>query len=173
MSMKYLLSNARTINLNIFGITLIIISATIILSGCLSSEPNNPEEAVNMYYTYLDEGKYDRAADLLYAVQRGDMGSDYPQPLLPEDREKLIQYMKKLYGEKGERIKIATLITRIKRSVENSIASNERVITEVQRIGIELYTVETQIICTLDGQNVTITKDHPVVEMGNWRLIIV
>jgi len=93
------------------------------------------------------------------------MGSDYPQPLLPDDREKVILDMKKLYGENGERIKISTLITRIKRPVENSIASNERVITEVQRIGIELYTVETQIICTFDGQNVTIAKDHPVVEM--------
>lgn len=163
---------ARTINLNRFGISLIIISAAIILSGCLSSEPSNPEEAVNMYYTYLDEGKYDRAADLLFAVQKGSMGSDYPQPLLPEDRAKLIKDFENEYGDGGEKIKIATLITRIKKSDEVSSAGNERVITEIQRSGFELYTVETIIIGTMNGQNVTIAKDYPVVEMGNWRIII-
>lgn len=170
MYMEYLLP--RTINMNRFGISLIIISAAIILSGCLSSEPNNPEEAVNMYYTYLDEGKYDRAADLLFAVQKGSMGSDYPQPLLPEDRAMLIKNMENEYGDGGEKIKIATLITRIKKSEEVSTVGNERVITEIQRSGFELYTVETIIIGTLNGQNMTIAKDHPVVDMGNWRIII-
>jgi len=170
--MEYILSISRTINLNRFGISLILISAAIILSGCLSSEPNNPEEAVNMYYTYLDEGKYDRAADLLYAVQKGSMGSDYPQPLLPEDRAKLIKDFENEYGDGGDKIKIATLITRIKRSEEVSSVGNERVITEIQRIGFELYTIETIIIGTMNSQNVTIARDHPVVDMGNWRIII-
>jgi len=172
MYMKYLLPMARNIKLNRFGISLIIISAAIILSGCLSPEPNNPEEAVNMYYTYLDEGRYDRATDLLFAVQKGSMGSDYPQPLLPEDRAKLIKDMNNEYGEGGENLKIATLITRIKRSEEVSSVGDERVITEIQRIGLELYTVETMIIGTMNGQNVTIARDHPVVDMGNWRIII-
>lgn len=140
------------------------------LSGCLSSEPDDPEEAVNMYYTYIDEGKYEKAADLLYAIQKGAMGSDYPQPLLPEEREKIIQDMEKIYGKGGENIEIASLTTRIKRQQEPT--EEKRVITEIQRGGVEIYTIQAEIVAIMNDKEVAITKEHPVVDMGNWRIII-
>ena len=152
--------------------TTVLLFLTLPLSGCLSPEPNNPEEAVNMYYTYIDEGKYEKAADLLYALQKGAMGSDYPQPLLPEDRAKIIQDMKSIYGEDGENIKIASLTTRIKRPQEESPTEEQRVITDIQRSGVEIYTIQTEITGTLNDKEVTLIKEHPVVDMGNWRIVI-
>lgn len=170
--MGYKLSLTKSNRLNRSGLLLVIIFVSIISGGCLSSEPNTPEEAVNMYYTYIDEGKFDRAADLLFAIRKGDMGYDYPQPLLPADREQIIRTFETEYGDGGENINISTVITRIKRSEETSIAGDGRVITEIQRAGFEIYTIQTTIIGTLNGQNVTLARDHNVAEMGNWRIII-
>ncbi len=153
-------------------IAVILLLLAFPLSGCLSSEPNNPEEAVNMYYTYLDEGKYKNAADLLFALQKGSMGSDYPQSLLPEDREKIIQDMEKTYGKGGENFQITSLTTRIKKQQEESATEEKRVITEVKRSGLEMYTIQTEIKGSLAGKEIIILKEHPVVDMGNWRIII-
>lgn len=154
-----------------YRIIIIILFSLISLSGCLSSEPDDPEEAVNMYYTYLDEGKYEKAADLLYAVQKGGMGSEYPQPLLPEDRKKIIQEMKNIYGKAGENIEIVSLTTRVKRQQE-ATTEEKRVITEIQRSGVEIYTIQAEIVGIMNDKEVAITKEHPVVDMGNWRIII-
>ena len=132
-------------------ITIVVIASSIIFSGCVKVKQDEPEDVLFSFAEYMDEGKYEKAWDIV-------VHHDTLEPYFVGDPSEMEEMFIEMFGEKGEKIEIHDLKVINKEKIED----DEYVITMSMKT---IYDDGTEVTTEVGTGNYTVVKID-----GEWRI---
>jgi len=130
---------------------IVVIASSIIFSGCVEVEQDEPEDVLFSFAEYMDEGEYEKAWVLL-------VRSDTLEPYFGGDPSETEEMFIELFGEKGEKIEIHDLKVINKEKIEDD---KYEITMSINSTSYDGTTVMTEV----ETGNCTVVKID-----GEWRI---
>lgn len=131
--------------------TIVVIASSIIFSGCVKVNQDEPEDVLFSFAEYLDEGRYEKAWDLVVHY-------DTLEPYFVGDPSDIEEMFGEMFGEKGEKIEIHDLKVINKEKIED----DKYVITMSMKT---TYDDGTKVETEVGTGNFTVVKID-----GEWKI---
>jgi len=132
--------------------TIVVITSSIIFSGCVKVKQDEPEEVLFSFAEYMDEGKYEKACDLV-------VRHDTLEPYFAGDPSEREEMFIEGFGEKGEKIEIY-----VKVIGKEKIEDDKYVITMLIKT---THDEEGEVITDVATENYTVAKID-----GEWKILL-